>query len=505
MTADHEEIETKYAVDGEAALPSLEGLPGVVRLRRSRTTSLEATYFDTADLDLASAGIVLRRRTGGSDAGWHLKLPTSKGRQEVHEPLGRAVRTAPKSLRELLVAHVRGKSVAPVATVRARRTAHLLLDGDGRPLAEVSDDRVEAQGTRSGDEPISWREWEAELVEGDASLLDAVGHRLVDAGARPSGGSSKLALVLGDRVPATPESVRPTVSRNDPAASVVQARLQQQVTELLSRDPLARRDAPDGVHKMRVAVRRLRNALATFRPFLVREQGDEVRAELKWLADALGGVRDAEVMRARLLTRLDDERGVVDTTTRERVRSELDTEHARARQRLLEVLGSDRYLALLDRLDELAVRPPWTDRAQEPTQAVVRKRVRKDDKRLRRRLEAADAAQDAHEREHLLHEARKAAKRLRYACESVKEPFGKKAVRLARAVEKVQSHLGEHHDAVVCQARLRELARTATATGEDAFAYGVLHVREELALRRAEARFEKAWDKVSRAKLRRWL
>ena len=114
-------------------------------MQRGDAHELEATYFDTADLALATAGMSLRRRTGGADAGWHLKLPMRAARFEVHEPLSRATKTVPKSLRTLLVVHSRGETLQPVAVVRTRRRIHLLVDNQGRTLAEFfRDDHVSA-------------------------------------------------------------------------------------------------------------------------------------------------------------------------------------------------------------------------------------------------------------------------------------------------------------------------------------------------------------------------
>src|ERR1700710_2877814 len=126
MTHDLHEIEDTYAVDADTELPTLEQLPRVETVQRRDVAELEATYFDTEDLTLATAGISLRRRTGGPDAGWHLKLPMKEGKFEVHESLSRAVKTVPKSLRTLLVAHTRGKSLHPVAVIRTSRQVHVL-------------------------------------------------------------------------------------------------------------------------------------------------------------------------------------------------------------------------------------------------------------------------------------------------------------------------------------------------------------------------------------------
>ena len=86
------EIESKFDVDELAPLPRLNDLPGVQVIAEPMTFDLEAVYFDTNDLVLSAEHITLRRRTGGDDAGWHLKLPDAAGRRrEIHAPLGKNV------------------------------------------------------------------------------------------------------------------------------------------------------------------------------------------------------------------------------------------------------------------------------------------------------------------------------------------------------------------------------------------------------------------------------
>ena len=138
------------------------------------------------------------------------------------------------------------------------------------------------------------------------------------------------------------EQVLPRPNRDSPASQVVQARLRAQVDVIRRYDPLVRIDAPDAVHTMRVAVRRLRNALATCRPLLVREQTEPIREELKWLAAELGEPRDAEVMRERLEERLAEEPPeVVRGAGYRRMDEEMRTDYAQAREGMLEALGSD--------------------------------------------------------------------------------------------------------------------------------------------------------------------
>src|SRR4051794_5611602 len=205
MTGGHLEVERKFDVDDGFALPEFAGVDGVVAADPPVEQALEAVYHDTADLRLARARVTLRRRTGGSDAGWHVKLPAAAGaRPEGHEPLGRTVKVPPKALRDLLLGITRGAATAPVTTLRTRRVATVLRAADGRALAEVADDTVSATvpapAAGAAAELRSWREVEVELVDGDAELLDRLTDRVLAAGARVSPSASKLARALGDRL-----------------------------------------------------------------------------------------------------------------------------------------------------------------------------------------------------------------------------------------------------------------------------------------------------------------
>ncbi|NUP58848.1 MAG: CYTH domain-containing protein, partial [Pseudarthrobacter sp.] len=211
------EIEKKYDVDGDAAVPALENAPGVARVGRPHTDVLEAVYFDTDRHALAGRRITLRRRTGGRDAGWHLKLPPQAAapdevprRRELHAPLGRPD-VVPDSLLTHLQAYLRGAVPVPVVRLETRRTTHPLYGGDGVHLADLADDQVTAE--RLGGRPAGgqgkaqpddggrqqWREWELELVHGEPGLFEPVEELLLAAGARPAGHASKLARALGGK------------------------------------------------------------------------------------------------------------------------------------------------------------------------------------------------------------------------------------------------------------------------------------------------------------------
>src|SRR5829696_9003029 len=119
MTGRHLEVERKFDVDDGFALPDLTGVDGIAAADQPVEHALEAVYHDTADLRLARARITLRRRTGGSDAGWHLKLPGKDGaRRELHAPLGRAGKKPPQALLDPVRGILRGAPTGPVATLR---------------------------------------------------------------------------------------------------------------------------------------------------------------------------------------------------------------------------------------------------------------------------------------------------------------------------------------------------------------------------------------------------
>ena len=151
------ETERKYEAPSDASLPDLTNITGVAT--GPEVFDLEATYFDTDDYRLARAGVTLRRRVGGDDEGWHLKLPAGEDtRQEVRAPLGRAVKHPPKDLSSLVRAHTRGSGLAPIAEIRTNRRRWQLTNNNGQLLAEVVDDVVTAQTMGSSTTTTSWRE-----------------------------------------------------------------------------------------------------------------------------------------------------------------------------------------------------------------------------------------------------------------------------------------------------------------------------------------------------------
>lgn len=196
------EVEVKFDVDVDTPLPDFSGLPGVASVTAGERRALDARYLDTADSALARAGVALRRRTGGPDAGWHIKGPLVDGaRVELHWALADAIPArALTELARMTGRPIQAEDLIPLARIRNDRTAYHLLDAEGGVVAELADDHVATTDERNGTER-TWREWELELgpagPSDPAALFGAAAESARVAGARGASSASKLARALG--------------------------------------------------------------------------------------------------------------------------------------------------------------------------------------------------------------------------------------------------------------------------------------------------------------------
>ncbi|GAB3268974.1 CYTH and CHAD domain-containing protein [Kineosporia babensis] len=536
----HHEIEIKLDADPDFALPDLSVLPGVATVGAGEEQQLEATYLDSADFRLIRTGTTLRRRTGGTDAGWHLKLKQpikgdeADSRLEIHKPLGRSVRTVPAALLGLVRVQLRGAEVAPVALISTTRTVRELRAEDGTVLGEVADDLVTAHALGEETEATAWREIEVELVEGDLDLLKAARELLLEHGARPSDVHSKISRALGERL-GTPEPApvvetgegllttppkkkkgKKAVRVRQPQETVVIAPvaagdvaheyLSAQFAQLTAMDPRVRLNQEDAVHQMRVATRRLRTALASFKPLFAEDSLTELRNELKWLgSDVLGPVRDAEVIREALLADIAElPTELVLGPVARRIRLEMNAEYKAAHKSAVTELDGDRYLALINALEAFVTDPPYSERASNPAEDELRKMVRKAARRVREHAEGLGTEPvGSPEHDFHLHEIRIKAKRARYAAEAAKPTIGKPAKNAAKAMEAITETLGNHQDGVVQREWLRDLAVRAFGAGENGFTFGLLHGRIAGEAEHDEKLFAGAWEEA-RAALAAW-
>jgi CHAD domain-containing protein len=505
MAVNVNETEIKYDAPADGGVPNLDGLPQVADMATPDEIELEAEYYDTADLRLLRAGITLRRRRGGDDAGWHLKLPLGGDtRREVRLPPGRVGDAVPGELADLVRVHARGEPLRPVARLTTRRRLLILLDEAGDSLAEVADDDVSARTLGETTTVSHWHEVEVELTGGDRRLLEAADGLLRHHGLRPARRRAKLERALGSRAPEQAHKSPPTAS--SPAGQLVLGYLRSQADTLKSLDPMARRDEPDAVHQMRVATRRLRSTLRSFGHILRRGDTERVAAELKWLGTVLGEARDGEVLAEHMLAGLRDAPPAqVVGPIQARVQGHFASVRAAARTELLAALGSERYFSLLDELDRLMAQPPFTPQAAGPAPGELGAAARRAYRRAARRMRRARRAPAGRARDESLHKARKAVRRARYASEAMAPAVDKQARRFAGQMKMVQSVLGDHQDTVIARQAERDLGTAAHLAGENAFSYGLLYGGDACHAERLQAQARRTWKRASRSRYRRWM
>ncbi|MCG7229467.1 CYTH and CHAD domain-containing protein [Corynebacterium minutissimum] len=535
------EVEAKFAVDESTPVPDLTQLEEVARVAETRHHSMSAIYYDTEDLRLTHAKITLRRRTGGNDDGWHIKIPGDAGRTEIRAEMGEPVDgryEVPAELIHEVRSVIRNHPLAPIAQVDNNRTELLLVDEADQPVAEFCDDHVTAFSFLPGGTQCAWREWEVELSgelpasKKGGSLLRHATSLLISSGARVSSSPSKLKSALGDsinNVDLPPALAVSNLDPDSPAAAVVNA-LKANRDKLVEYDPRVRRDEWDSVHQMRVATRELRSHLQTFHGIVVGPEIERLESDLKQLAGMLGVARDAEVVEERWQNLLaSEDSDVLDEATREHIAHDMGRDYRRAHRRVIAALDSDQYLDLLDALDAFLANPPVAgedtelkgdatdsdaesaasesaeeiespEKQEQPKESKPKHAKSEDaehhdldtvmalhlnqayDKLVKRHKKAVknwdNTELTLHEREEYFHDMRKAAKKLRYAAEAAGSATNLKTKNLYKACKNMQSVLGDFQDSVTSRDKLIELAETARRRGEDTFGYGLLYQRE---------------------------
>jgi CHAD domain-containing protein len=420
--------------------------------------------------------------------------------------------TPPAELVALVTRYTRGRPVSPSVVLRTERTRYELNDAAGQLLAEVADDTVTAlDGDRIRQE---FREIEVERHAADRDLLAAVAQQLIAAGARtPESFTAKYIRVLGPLPPAdfpipTEMPAKPT------AGDVVTAALRADIERILNHDPLVRlrRPLPDGdtaVHQMRVGVRRLRSDLKTYRAVLDKDWAGELRAELTWLADALGEVRDAEVLRARLRhTATLDPVAPLDDASVAHIDAVLAERYERAMTALDAALRTPMYHAVLDRLVDTARQPRLrAGRAGRKASKVLPRLAAKPWHLLAYGADGMAGAGDltAHAPDTEWHQVRIRAKKARYAVDATVPVLGSDAKQLAKALGKVQNQLGEHQDAAVAAQTWLDIARGDPDDRQLWLTAGRLAERERTTIRELRDGFPAIWAAVGEPELHGWL
>lgn len=491
------ERELKLAADTEFRMPSIYGLGGAA-VRHAPPERNETTYYDTDDLRLARWGASLRHRPG---EGWTVKLPAERDLPYLVRPevvFQRNGDAPPEEAVALVRGFIRdgelGVSVR-MTTIRRRTAIH---DAYGRLMGGVVDDAVSLVDV--GNAPASFRELEVEIGdEMPPGLLDALLERLRQAGAGAPDQTAKYVRALAPESPLVPEITVPELEADATAGEVVHRAIALSVTRLVLHDPVVRLDVdPEGVHQARVATRRLRSDLRTFRPLLEASFAAGIREELGWLAASLGDVRDDDVLLERMRERAaelpeDEQAGAAGML------ATLEQRRGEAHSRLLETLDGDRYVELLSRLVEAANAPGLAKDAKEPAIEVIPALVRRPWHRLEKRVRALGASPSDEE----LHEVRIRTKRVRYAADAAAPVVGKPARAFARAAAGLQDVLGELNDTVVARAWLDTWA-DADADPARRRAAAVLAASEHAAAASLRTSWTDAWERLAAPELRSW-
>lgn len=516
------EVEAKFAVSDTLPVPDFTKIAHVDSVDETNVFHLSAIYYDTEDLALTRAKVTLRRRTGGKDSGWHLKLPSDLGRVEVHadfDPEQEGPLTPPEEVLHPVKVLTRNRELVPIAQVDNVRHETVLRAFNGTEMAEFCDDHVTAWSLLPGGNRTSWREWEVELgndvsrTDKGQEILTSATRLLIVNGASVSHSPSKLVMALGDSVDnvSSPAPVA-QVEEDSPLHAVVTA-LAEGRDRIIEMDPQVRRDEWDSVHQMRVATRELRSHIQTFEGIITGPRVTELEKELKYLAGLLGVARDAEVVEARFTELVDQVPiEVIGRETRAHLTSSMSETYRNAHDEILSYLDSDRYFTLLRCLDEVIKDPPTPETVQEdaPVQpeehpespedaaedrpleadttdpvddtpeAVLASHLSKAYIKLHRRhLKAVEEWEDdtlpLTHREANFHNMRKAAKKLRYSAEAVGKATDLKTRKLYDACKQMQTVLGDFQDSVTSRDVIAEKAQEARERGRDTFGYGVLY------------------------------
>ena len=493
------EREIKLGASTTFSMPNLDGLLDGITATPSEAERLWTTYYDTDDLRLARWGMSLRHRAG---QGWTVKLQAAEegpvlARPEVtfagngDLPPGDAI--------DLVRAVVRSDELHVQAQLDTIRQRFVLHDVDGSLVADVFDDQV---SVLEGQRPATmFRELEIELAENvPPSIVESLLDELRRAGAGAPDPTPKYIRSLGPHIALSAEIPILALSPLPTCGDVVRRAIARSVVRLIEHDPVMRLDAdPEGVHQARVATRRLRSDLRTFRSLVDPAFATSLRDELGWLAGLLGSVRDGDV----LLERIRRNAALLPESSRtgaDRVIGALGVTREDARDELFAALRSDRYIELLDLLIAAANAPALRSGAGLPAGDVLPALVREPWTQLEKRAEALgdNPSDDA------LHDIRVRTKRVRYAAEAVAPVVGHGARAFAAAAADLQGVLGDLNDAVVAEGWLRDWAH-GSRSPSGVFAAGELAALERAGAQRSRARWRKAWRKLAAPKLRTWM
>jgi len=445
------------------------------------------TYYDTDDWRFYRAGYALRvRKTDGEVEATMKSLTPAEGslrrRREISEsleddkPVTLKKAGGPVGGRSRTL--VGGREMRPLFTLKTRRQGFALLleastDGNQEDV-RIGEISLDASAVSLGDEPARLTRIEVEAAIGKAptpelhGFVDEMQSALELAPASISKYETGL-YASGLNPEGDPEfgptQVDPSMSLGEVAFAV----LRRQFAEMRDHEPGTRLgEDTEELHDMRVPTRRMRAAMKVFQEALP-ERARWLRGELRWVAHALGDVRDLDVQIERFQA-LKEEADEESSGFLDKILRITERRRAEARKNMLTVLDSDRYERLVSSFAEMLRLGPAAElelaqtngheRAGEPVTAAAPALV---SRRYRKWRKAAKRLDETSSPE-AFHDVRKKGKRLRYTLEFVSEVYGKPVQKLIEPLKALQDDLGDHQDAVVAAGYLRDLGTTTGGT-----------------------------------------
>ncbi|TCL77309.1 MULTISPECIES: CHAD domain-containing protein [unclassified Curtobacterium] len=463
-----------WRIPDDRRLPALEPLASAVE--RHEPVSLRETVWDSDERVLAAEGVTLTRAQDGSWSLDHGDGPVPVG-ADLDRPNGE------QPPRDGIEVFLRGRAMATVRVRDTTTTLVTLRGKDGRVRAEIADVRVD-EGDPDTSVLRSARWWALSDDGRDGTTARAAERALDDAATEPPA-TSAVAVPPAPVLAPERRGNRTKRPRSGTAAAFVLRVLESLRADLVAVDPRVRADDHESVHDFRKVVRRLRSVLAAYRGALDREATEALRAALAEAGRVAGVARDAEVLHGGLFrSAARAPEGFVDAPTLDRIGEQAAALRSAAAAELRQALRSDDWFRTLDALDQLLLRAPAGPHADDAAAAFVAKRIDRERARVRRLVDGGAAGLD------VLHEIRKAARRLRYALEAAGDVADLGKRRLSR-LRRVQETLGDALDAAHAADAYRRLSGPAARDGADTFGYGALTTAEHAVLERGLRRSRK--------------
>jgi inorganic triphosphatase YgiF len=450
MSAGEDEIELKFLCEPADLSAVLAAAPN----GEDQEKALLSTYFDTPEGDLRKARISLRIREGGDKRVQTLKRGDGFAREEHEQVLnGDRLDLSAAAVKSAL-SPAKRRTLAPIFTVRVVRRQRT-FDYQGAQI-EMAVDEGEVQ---AGDRSRRISEVELELKGGHCDSMFELARQLSKTAPLYLSFDGKASQGQGLR-DGTDRAARrhdkAPLARGLTAAGAFQAIARNALAQIAANGVVLREaDSVEAIHQLRVAVRRLRSAMSTFKAVADDEQAETIKAELKWLAGACDEARDLDVF-AEENAKIAD--AVLDMSA---LAPMVDAARARGHSKVSAAVASGRFRGLVLETTAWVETGEWLsaggktarERREAPADRFATKALNRRLKRLRK--QGADLAkQDDAGR----HEARIVSKKLRYSAEAFAPLFDAEAARaFIKTLKRLQDHLGALNDAAVAQGLVERL------------------------------------------------